>query len=63
MKLKNNKQIHIYVDERIRDDFERNYPHCRSRFVENAMKLALKDKDIFDKIFFCDIMTNDRRFI
>lgn len=54
----NNVQIHVRVDEDIARQFERQYPHCRSRFIENAMKLCLSDKSVFDKIFFCDLFKN-----
>lgn len=36
--------------------FDLQYPRCRSRFIDNALKLATNDRDLFDKIFFCDIM-------
>lgn len=44
------------IDKTVIQDFEKVYPHCRSRFCELAMKLACSDKKLFDKIFFSPIM-------
>lgn len=54
----NKIQVHPFVDRHISEQFEQQYPHCRSRFIENAMKLCLSDKKLFDKIFFCDLLSN-----
>lgn len=52
------RTYHVFVDKSIGDSFEQAYPHCRSRFITNAMKLCLSDKNLFDKIFFCDLLSN-----
>lgn len=55
---KNKTTIHVYMDKRIVEVFQQAYPHCRNRFIENAMRLALSDKNLFDRIFFYDILNN-----
>lgn len=54
----NKTTIHLYIDKQIMKNFEAAFPRCRSRFLENALALATKDKIFFDKIFFKD-MFND----
>lgn len=53
---KNELTLHINCDRELISRFDRLYPHCRKRFVENAIKLATNNREIFDKIFFCDIL-------
>lgn len=48
--------VHIYLRREVRDMFSRLYPNCLSRFVENALILASSDKNVFDRIFFKDIL-------
>lgn len=56
---KNDKvTLHVNVDRQILDNFEKMYPRCRSRLVQNLLKLVCDDKILFDKIFFCDILSN-----
>lgn len=57
--MANKTVIHLYVDKTIADTFQRAYPQSRSRFVENAMKLALSSQKEFDKIFF-DVLYSER---
>lgn len=51
-------QIHPYVDKEVSAQFERLYPHCRQRFISNAMKICLTDMNFFQKIFFMDLYPN-----
>lgn len=62
---KNDKvTLHVNVDRQILDNFEKMYPRCRSRLVQNLLKLVCNDKILFDKIFFCDILSNhDSNFL
>lgn len=50
------RTFHIYLDRDIAEMFERLYPHCRSRFIENAMKLANNSQVSFDKIMFSSVL-------
>lgn len=49
--------LHTNVDKSIVDLFNRQYKGCRTRFIQNAMKLANSDRNLFDKIFFCDLLS------
>lgn len=51
---KNYSQIHINVPDSLKNTFEQCFPHCRSRFIKNALELALKDRSFFEKVFFYD---------
>lgn len=35
-----------------RDDFQRLYPYCLSRFIKLCIKRAVSDKQFFNEIFF-----------
>lgn len=54
--------LHINVDRDLIDRFDRLYPSCRRRFVENSIRLATNSKEVFDKIFFCDLLSNNDSF-
>lgn len=58
---KNNKTVtvHTNVDSKVIDNFNLLYPRCRTRFINNALRLATIDKILFDKIFFCDILNSN----
>lgn len=59
--LKNKKKtttIHININDETLELFDSAFPSCRRRFIQNAMDLALKNKELFDRIFFCDIIQN-----
>lgn len=47
---KNKKAILLSKD--VIDDFEYIFPGVRSKFCERAMKVALQDRALFEKIFF-----------
>lgn len=49
------KTIHVYMDSDVANRFEQVYTHCRNRFIQRAMKMALEDPDFFTKIFFSDV--------
>lgn len=55
MEQKKKVQVHAYINAEIAELFQKTYPECRVRFIENSMSLALNDKDFFDRIFFKDI--------
>lgn len=37
---------------RLRDNFQKLYPYCITRFIVNALKMALKNRSFFDSVFF-----------
>lgn len=49
------KQINVSVDSETYFTFLRFYRGCLSRFVRNAIKLAIKDKDFFNLVFFSEV--------
>lgn len=58
--MSNNDKVtlHVNVERQVLDNFEKMYPRCRSRLIQNLLKLVLDDKILFDKIFFCDMFKN-----
>lgn len=44
--------LHVNVDKHDVELFDKLYPSCRRRFIQNAIHLTLNDKVFFDKIFF-----------
>lgn len=54
--------VHVNVDKSVLEQFEKLYPHCRKRFIENAFRLAGNSKEVFDKIFFMDLISNYDNF-
>lgn len=50
--------LHVNIDRQILDNFEKIYPRCRTRLIQNLLKLVCNDKILFDKIFFCDMLNN-----
>ena len=52
----NKVTLHINVDKSIVDNFEKIYPRCRSRLVTNLFRLVISDRDLFERIFFCDLL-------
>lgn len=55
--MNNTLTVHVNIDKQVLELFDRQYKSCRTRFIRNAMKLANKDRDLFDKIFFCDLLS------
>lgn len=55
----NTTTVHVNVNDSVLDIFDRMYPSCRTRFINNAMALANNDRNLFDKIFFKDIIKDD----
>lgn len=52
----NTLTIHTNVSRDLVSKFDLFYKGCRSRFIRNAMQLAVEDKVLFDKIFFKDLI-------
>lgn len=52
MKQRDKAVYHLYIDGKIKDMFQRLYPSCQTRFLENCLRLACNDKTFFDKMFF-----------
>lgn len=44
--------VHCNIPKDVVELFERCYPRCRTRFISLALEKAVKDKVLFDKIFF-----------
>lgn len=55
---KNKTTIHLFVDKKDMESFEKLYPRCRQRFLANCLKVASKDKVFFEKIFFMDLLND-----
>lgn len=55
MQKTNNTTIHVRVDKDVAESFQRLYPHCRNRFIDFAMKLAVNDRRFFDSVFFKEL--------
>ena len=51
MPMSKNK-TRVSVDKDIVDKFEYVYPAIKELFVTRALKLALQDKDYFERVFF-----------
>lgn len=47
-----NKPITIRTDEKNLEKFKQLYPKLLGRFIDNAIKKALKDKEFLTKILF-----------
>lgn len=58
MKDRKTTTVHVNVPSDILELFDKAFPSCRSRFVNNALRLATSDRALFDRIFFCDIVEN-----
>ena len=58
MRQRDKVTLHVNVDRQVLDNFEKIYPRCRSRLIQNLLKLVCDDKILFDKIFFCDMLKN-----
>lgn len=50
--------IHTNVDKKYIEAFDLQYKGCRTRFIENALRLAANNRELFDKIFFCDLLSS-----
>lgn len=58
MQSRDKVTLHVNVDKKVLDNFEQIYPRCRTRLIQNLLKLVCEDKLLFDKIFFCDMLKN-----
>ena len=52
---KGQKTFHLLVDEKEKDKFDKLYPGLMKIFLNRAIYLANNDKDLFEKIFFCEV--------
>ena len=43
------------IDKSIRDKFQKLYPYCLSQFLRKAITLAIRDKELFNKIYFTEV--------
>lgn len=50
--------VHVNVDRDVVDVFERLYPRLRTSFIRHCMKLAVSDKDFFDRVYFSELLFN-----
>lgn len=57
MKVKN-VTVNFRCPERVRDSFQKIYPYTLTRFLVNAMRLALIDKDFFNRVYFDETLNN-----
>lgn len=55
MDRKNNVNISFRLPEDLRKRFQRLYPECMSLYLRRAIEYAIKDKSLFDKIFFSNL--------
>lgn len=46
------RQVNVLLDSALIDGFNLYYRGCISKFIRNAMKLAVNDRSFFDKVFF-----------
>lgn len=50
--------FHINIDRELAERFEKIYPRSRTRLFTNLLRLVCEDEDLFDRIFFCDLLRN-----
>lgn len=46
------KNISFRCESSLRDDFQKKYPYCLSRFLILCIKYAIRDKKFFDAVYF-----------
>lgn len=49
------KQVSAYVSSDVVKRFDELFPHTRSIFVVRCIELAVKNKQVFDMIYFGDL--------
>lgn len=50
--------LHLNIDKKVLDKYQQVYPRStRTRLVENLFKIVVDDKDLFDRIFFKDLIS------
>lgn len=57
MKVKN-VTVNFRCPEKVRDSFQKIYPFTMTRFLVNAMRLALNDRDFFQRVYFDETFKN-----
>lgn len=55
-KLEHTTTVHVNISDSVLELFDRQFPSCRRRFIQNALEMANNSKDVFDKIFFKDLL-------
>lgn len=50
--ISNTRQLNVSIVSDHYEQFQRMFPQCLSRFVRNAIKLALTDRIFFQTVFF-----------
>lgn len=48
--------VHTNVDKNVLELFDKMYPTCRTRLIQNVLYLCTTKKEIFDKIFFYELL-------
>lgn len=48
--------LHVNVDSEMIKLFDAAYPAARTRFIQNAIEVALSDKLFFDKVFWKNLL-------
>lgn len=46
--------ISFRLDKNIRDNFQRLYPFCLSRFLRKCILAAIKNRELFNQIYFSE---------
>lgn len=47
-----NRSCSFWIDRTLIDLFQRTYPTLMSKFLVKCIRLAVKDRTFFDKVFF-----------
>lgn len=49
--------LHLNVDKKVLDKYQQIYPRStRTRLVENLFRIVVDNKEMFDRIFFMDLL-------
>lgn len=49
------KQITAFLEEEVIKSFQEHFPDCLKKFIVKCMKLAVRDKSFFERIFFSEV--------
>ena len=47
--------ISFRIEKTKRDKFQKLYPYCLSQFLRKAIILAIRDRELFQKIYFSEV--------
>lgn len=53
MKHEDSTPFSFRISKKDRDEFQRLYPYCLSRFIKLCINKAVTDKQFFNEIYFC----------